>query len=57
MAISQDAFTAISFLALCMDKKPEQKDKKDRNIETLSAKMVQILQHGLFMLELFRNYR
>jgi hypothetical protein len=32
MAISQDAFTAISFLALCMEKKREQKNKKDRSI-------------------------
>jgi hypothetical protein len=38
MAISQDAFTAISFLALCMEKNPEQKDKKDRNIETFKCK-------------------
>jgi hypothetical protein len=38
MAISQDAFTAISFLALCMEKKPEQKDKKDRNIESFKCK-------------------
>jgi hypothetical protein len=38
MAISQDAFTAISFLALCMEKNPEQKDKKDRSIETFKCK-------------------
>jgi hypothetical protein len=38
MAISQDAFTAISFLALCMEKKPEQKDKKDSNIELCKCK-------------------
>jgi hypothetical protein len=38
MAISQDAFSAISFLALCMEKSLSKSIKRDRNIETIKCK-------------------